>query len=114
MWLRTSAKIVTANIRSGKLNAIHKISAAAIAKLLYSASALDLATSVCFLDHHEMRLERRKMHAPDVDMQSSSEAQSASQKAFRVYGTLELAGCKTKPNSIVSSSYLRILLTAFQ
>lgn len=49
------------------------------ARFLYSTSVLDLATTVCFLDHHDTRFGPKYMAAPEVDLQwSGSDAQSAS------------------------------------
>ena len=48
---------------------------------LYSASADDLETTVCFLDFHEMRLSPRKIQNLDVDLLvSKQDAQSESAK----------------------------------
>ena len=59
------------------------ISAEVCAKLLYSASVLDLATTCCLQDHHEMRFGHKKTAAPEVDrLSSNSDAQSASQRAL--------------------------------
>ena len=56
------------------------ISAVISARLLYSASVLDLASRGCFLEHEENRFGPRKTHALEVDLLSSiSDAQSASQ-----------------------------------
>ena len=50
--------------------------------LLYSNSELDHATTVCFLDHQEIKFGLRMIATPDVDLLSSgSEAQSTSQYA---------------------------------
>lgn len=48
----------------------HKISVVAWARLLYFSSALDLATSVCFLSHQEITLGHSNMQAPEVDLLS--------------------------------------------
>ena len=63
----------------GRSDLIHVTSAVANAKLWYSASVLDLATTDCFLDHQDTRLDPKKMAAPEVDLLSSgSDAQWAS------------------------------------
>jgi len=64
----------------------HSISEVVIARLRYSALAMDRATTICCLDHQEIRLLPKKIHAPEVDFLSSiSDAQTASQKAMRLY-----------------------------
>ncbi|PNX61347.1 hypothetical protein L195_g060622, partial [Trifolium pratense] len=75
---KVSAKNLLSNKKDIKLHVLgpvmdcsHNISDDRLARLLYSASALDLATSVCFLDHQETRLGPTKMQAPDVDLLSS-------------------------------------------
>jgi len=74
------------------------ISAEACARLLYSASALDLATSVCFFAHQDTRFGPRKMQAPDVLLLSSgSEAQSASQNPMIARGSVGLASVRSRP-----------------
>jgi hypothetical protein len=66
---------------------IHKTSEAVFARLLYSASVLDLATRVCFFELQETRFGPKKMQEPEVDLLSStSEAQSASQNAVKERG----------------------------
>lgn len=50
---------------------IHKISEAELTRLMYSASMLDLATRVCFLDNQDTRLGPRKMQESEVDLLSS-------------------------------------------
>lgn len=57
------------------------------ARLLYSTSVLEHATTDCFLDHQEMRFGPKKTQAPEVDrLSSGSEAQSAPQKAVTEKG----------------------------
>lgn len=69
-----------------------------LARFLDSASVLDLATKVCFLDLQETRLGPRYMHDPDVDFPSSGSApQSASEKAVIERGSREEALCKSRP-----------------
>jgi len=51
-----------------------RASVVACAKALYPASVLDLATTGCFLDHHEMILGPKNMAAPEVDLLSSGSA----------------------------------------
>lgn len=77
---------------------IHSISAERLAKLLYSASALDLATKVCFLDHREMRFGPRYTQAPEVErLLSGFEAhrhhKTQSEIEAVVMGQVVLEGC---------------------
>ena len=51
---------------------IHVTSAVAKARLQYSASVLDLATTDCFFDHQETKFEPKMMAAPEVDLLLSS------------------------------------------
>ncbi|MCH80715.1 hypothetical protein A2U01_0001488 [Trifolium medium] len=57
----------------------HRTSAVTKARMRYSASVLERATTVCFLDHHERRFGPMKIAAPEVERRSSgSDSQSAS------------------------------------
>ena len=65
------------------------------AKLWYSAFVLDLATTCCFWDRHDMRLGPKWIVEPKVDLLSSiSEAQFASHKALKGYGCPKTAGLR--------------------
>jgi len=65
---------------SFKKDCSQRSSYAVIARLRYSASVLERATNVCFLDHQEIKLGPKKIQAPKVDQRSSiSDAQSTSQ-----------------------------------
>ena len=76
-----SAQIVTKDdwrvmCSSDSSDLIHVTSAVAKARLRYSASVLDFATTDCFFDHQETKFEPKKMAAPEVDLLSSgSDAQ---------------------------------------
>jgi hypothetical protein len=60
----------------------HLTSAAVRANALYSDSAKDLETMVCFLEVHEIKLSPIKIVYPDVErLVSGQPAQSASEKA---------------------------------
>jgi hypothetical protein len=59
---------------------IHDSSAAALARALYSALVLDLATVCCFLQVQEIKLSPRKIQYPHVERRSSRlPTQSASE-----------------------------------
>ena len=99
-------------LSSKRRDKIQVTSAATKAMLLHSASVLDLATTVCFLDHQEIKFGPRKMAAPDVDLLSSgSEGQSASQYAWMGKGCLVDIGWNCNPQDIAPLRYLTILLT---
>lgn len=123
LWARETALRLSQNIWGTLLftcsfwskDCIQMISAEACARLLYSASALDRATSVCFLAHQDTKLWPKNMHAPDALLLSSgAEAQSASQNPVIGSGSVVLAGLRSKPWCRVPCKYLRILFTAFQ
>ena len=68
------------SLSSESRDKIQVTSTATKVMLLYSASVLDLATTVCILDHQEIKFGPRKIAAPDVDLLSSgSEAYFALQ-----------------------------------
>jgi len=70
----------TGNARSFKSVDNHIVSEAAIARALYSASVVDRATALCFLELQEMGLEPIKLIYAEVDVRSSTlPAQSASE-----------------------------------
>lgn len=105
---------VDRRINSASKDEIHVISATKCARLLYSASVLDLETTCCFLDYYEIKLEPKNTQNLDVDLPSSgSDAQSASQKPSNRVDGLRL-GCRVSFKSKVSAKYLRIRLTACQ
>jgi len=80
-------RVMMRNVQFRQKDLIHVTSAVPNAKLRYSASVLDLATTDCFFDHQDTKLDPKKMAAPEVDLLSSgSDAQSASQKACNSKG----------------------------
>jgi hypothetical protein len=59
---------------------IHRASLAASEQAIYSASVLEVATTLCFVDFHEIALLYSKKTYPEVDFQvSRSPAQSESE-----------------------------------
>ena len=90
----------------------HLVSAAALARALYSASVLDRATVFCFLQPQEMRLLSRNTQKPPVERRSSRHlAQSASEKTWREW---EFDRFNCKPKWMVCLRYRRRRLTAYQ
>ena len=53
----------------------HLVSAAALARALYSASVLDRATIFCFLQPQEIRLSPRNTQKPPIERQSYHDIQ---------------------------------------
>jgi hypothetical protein len=91
---------------------IHMTSGVALAKVLYSASVLDLDTVACFLALQETRLAPKNTAKPPVDLRSFGHpAQSTSANVLTV---VELDLTKHRPSFNVPLTYLRILLTTSQ
>src|ERR1044072_4918155 len=85
-------------LSSCKRDWTHSISAAVLAKLLYSASVLDLATKVCFLELHEIKFGPKKRQELEVDLLSSGSApQPASQNAISGVGEVQEVGLSKRP-----------------
>ena len=86
--------------------------AAVWANALYTYSVLDLATTFCLRELHEMMLGPRKTQKPLVDLRSSTKlTQSASEKLVRLKRE---AGWMCRPWSILLRKYLNTCSQAFQ
>ena len=111
----TLAKFLSGTLSSFNTVWTQRTSVIAWAKFMYSASAQDLATTGCFMDHQEMRLGPKNIAAPEVDLLSSGSAtKSASQKTWREISLWVGVGYSFKPKLRVHFRYLKILLTAIQ
>jgi len=75
------------NVSSLKRVDNHIVFEGALASARYSASVVDCATTLCFLDVYEMGLIPKKLMYVDVDVRSSTfPTQSTSEYVFKTEG----------------------------